>query len=277
MIIYKVTNNLNQQTYVGQTAFSLEKRRAEHEKESLSENRKTVKFHNALLKYGFNNFTWEVIKECDSQEELDYYEDFYIKEFQCLDRDKGYNLKSGGKLGGCYSEEAKQHMGESTKKKWENPEIAEKMLEGLRKGTETVKQKASSNYIEHECPVCHKIFKTKNWNSHKYCSLECANKDLKSTLKNKSELGVKAIKEKYNETQNNRMSLIIEWLKIEENIKTVQNAKLNDLKYLNTLSEYIGVKDPRSLAKVLNVTNKKDSHNKLKEILIKMYAVPSDD
>ena len=122
MIIYKVTNNLNQQTYVGQTTFSLEKRRAEHEKESLSGNRKTVKFHNALLKYGFNNFTWEVIKECNSQEELDYYEDFYIKEFQCLDRDKGYNLKSGGKLGGCYSEEAKQHMGESTKKKWENPE-----------------------------------------------------------------------------------------------------------------------------------------------------------
>lgn len=73
------------------------------------------------------------------------------------------------------------------------------------------------------------------------------------------------------------MSLIVEWLKIEENIKTVQNAKLNDLKYLNALSEYIGVKDPRSLAKVLNVTNKKDSHNKLKEILIKMYAVPSDD
>ena len=168
-------------------------------------------------------------------------------------------------------------MGESTKKKWENPEIAEKMLLGLRKGTETVKQKASENYIEHECPICHKTFRTKNWNSHKYCSLECANQDLKHTLKEKSELGVQVIKEKYSKTQQERFSLILNWLKIKENADIVYNAKLNDLKYLNNLAEYVGIKDPRSLAKVLEVKNKKDTHNKLKEILIKMYAVPSDE
>ena len=151
------------------------------------------------------------------------------------------------------------------------------MLAGLQKGTETIKQKALENYIEHECPVCNKIFKTKNWNSHKYCSLECANKDLKHTLKEKSKLGVLTIKEKYSKTQQNRLSLILEWLSIKENENLVYNAKLNDLKYLNNLAEYVGIKDPRSLAKVLGVKNKKDTHNRLKEILIKMYAVPSDE
>lgn len=276
MIIYKVTNKLNQQVYIGQTKFSLNKRKAEHEKEALSRTRKTVKFHNALLKYGFENFIWEVVRECNSQEELDYYETFYINKLNCLDREKGYNLKSGGKLGGCYSAEAREHMGESTKKKWQDPECAKKMLLGLRKGTETVKQKSIENYIEHECPICHKIFKTKNWNSHIYCSKECSAIALKPTLKEKSELGTKAIREKYKSTKENRYNLILEWLKNKENIDLVNNAKLNDLKYLNSLAEYIGIKDTRSLGKVLDVQYKKDIHNKLKEILIKMYAVPSD-
>lgn len=277
MIVYKVTNKLTNQVYVGQTSFSLEKRRAEHEKEALNTLRKTVKFHNALLKYGFDNFEWETIKECSSQEELDYYEDFYINEYDCLSRDKGYNLKSGGKLGGCYSEEAKQHMGESTKKKWENPECAAMMLEGLRKGTETVKNRALNNFIECECPVCHKIFRTKNWNKHTYCSLDCANKALKPTLLEKSKLATEAIKEKYKETKQERYDLIVKWLSDRDNSNIVENAKLNNLKYLNDLASFIGVKDTRSLGKVLDVTYKKDIHNKLKEILIKMYAVPLDD
>ena len=40
MIIYKVTNKLNGQIYIGQTSKSLEERKLRHEKESLTENRK---------------------------------------------------------------------------------------------------------------------------------------------------------------------------------------------------------------------------------------------
>ena len=69
-------------------------------------------------------------------------------------------------------------MSEATKKKWENPETAEKMRRGLEKATQTWIQKAKENRIEHKCPVCDKIFYTANYNNHKYCSLECANADL---------------------------------------------------------------------------------------------------
>lgn len=78
-----------------------------------------------------------------------------------MDRELGYNLKEGGKIGGCYNEEAKQHIGEKTKERWENPEIAEKMLEGLRKGTETIKNRTLENYIEKVCPNCNQTFKIK--------------------------------------------------------------------------------------------------------------------
>ena len=67
MLIYKVTNNINGQIYIGQTTLSLEQRKYKHEQESRSKYRKTVKFHNALLKYGFSNFTWEILKECNYQ------------------------------------------------------------------------------------------------------------------------------------------------------------------------------------------------------------------
>lgn len=267
MIIYKVTNNLNGQVYIGQTSKTLEERRRKHEKETLTESRKTVKFHNALRKYGFENFTWEVLKECQSQEELDYYEEYYINKYNSLDRESGYNLKHGGKFGGCYSEEAKVNMGEATKKKWADPECSKKMLAGLRRGTETVKQKAEENYIEHICPTCGKSFKTKAWDSHVYCSLECSNKaNIENGICAKNlELANTKNKEKYLSKKEERLHLINKWL--ESNSELVLNAKLNNLRFLDGLCNYIGIKDTRSLGKVLDVKYKKEIIGKLKEII----------
>lgn len=265
MLIYKVTNNLNGCIYIGQTSLTLQQRKYNHEQESLNVYRKSVKFHNALLKYGFNNFTWEVIKECNSQDELDYYEKYYISLYNSCDRQKGYNLKYGGKAGGIFTEEAKENLGRSTKIKWNNPECANKMLAGLRKGTETVKRKALENYIEHICPVCGKTFKTKKWNAHKYCSIQCANEHLKDTLIEKSNLGVLKIKEKYSKTRDSRINLIKEW--VRNNKDVVLNAKLNNLKFLKELSLYIGVKDTRSLGKVLEVKYRKEILGKLLDII----------
>lgn len=265
MLIYKVTNNINGCIYIGQTTLSLEKRKQRHELESRSKKKKTVKFHNALLKYGFDNFTWETIRECDSQEELDYYEKYYIQFYDSCNRVTGYNLKYGGREGGIYTEEAKENLSRSTKLNWENPEYAKRALEGLRKGTETMKERASKNYIEHICPVCGKTFRTKNWDSHTYCSLECANKELKSFLSYKSELGIAKIKEKYSSVKEGRLNLIKEWLSTNED--TVIQAKLNNLKFLNDLAQFIGVKDTRSLGKVLGVKYKKDILLELKNII----------
>lgn len=235
-------------------------------------------FHNALLKYGYENFDWEVLKECSSQEELDYYEDFYIKEFDTLNKDKGYNLKSGGKIGVIFTDEVKAKIGETTKLKWQNEECAAKMKEGLRKGTETVKQRALENFVDFECPHCHKVIKIKPWKakSKKYCSQECAKEAEADERRKFLEKATIKNAEAYAATKDERYALILEWLKIDENLTNVLSCKMNKLGFLTDLCSYIGVKDPRSLAKVLNVSNRKDTVLKLRE-LIKIYAVPSDN
>lgn len=278
MIIYKVTNKINGKVYIGQTIHSLEHRKSGHERDARCQKKTTVKFHNALLKYGYDNFEWEVLKECTSQEELDYYEDFYIKKYNSTDRETGYNLKSGGKLGVVFTDEVKAKIGETTKLKWQNEECAAKMKEGLRKGTETVKLKAMENFVDFECPHCHKIIKVKPWElkSKKYCSQKCANEA--EADKRREFLQKATIKniETYNSIKKERFNLILDWLKLEENQNIVLNCKMNKLTFLNGLCSFIGIKDPRSLAKVLDVSNRKDIVIKLRE-LIKIYADPSDD
>lgn len=209
---------------------------------------------------------------------MDYYERFYINEYNSLNKTKGYNLKSGGKFGSVYSEEEKQRIGEETKLKWQNKECATKMMEGLRKGTETVKQRALENFVDFECPHCHKVIKIKPWEakSKKYCSQECAKEaeaDVRRKFLEKASAKNAGI---YAETKDERFNLILEWLRIDKNVTEVMSCKLNKITFLPELCSYIGVKDPRSLAKVLNVSNRKDTVIKLRE-LIKSYAGPADD
>ena len=54
------------------------------------------KLNNAINKYGSENFTIEVIKECNIYE-LNYYEEYYIKLYNTLSPN-GYNLTSGGSI-----------------------------------------------------------------------------------------------------------------------------------------------------------------------------------
>lgn len=278
MVVYKVTNKINGKVYIGQTIHSLEHRKSGHERDARCEKKTTVAFHNALLKYGYENFDWEVLKECTTQEELDYYEDYYIKEFNTLDREIGYNLKSGGKLGVVFTDDIKAKIGKTSKLKWQNEECAAKMREGLRKGTETCKQKALENFVDFECPYCHSVIRVKPWEakSKKYCSQKCAKEAEANERRKFLEKASKVNAETYASTKEERYNLILEWLKIPENQTIVLGCPMNKLTFLNDLCSYIGVKDPRSLAKVLDVSNRKDTVIKLRE-LIKMYAVPSDD
>lgn len=265
MLIYKVTNNKNGCVYIGQTTLSLKERRYKHEQESLNAYRKTVKFHNALLKHGFENFTWEVIKECNSQEELDYFEKYYIQYYNACDKNKGYNLKYGGRTGGLFTEEAKANLGKSTKKKWKNPECAAKMLAGLRKGTETVKEQAKNNFILHTCPVCGKTFKTKNWNSHIYCTPKCVAIANKDKLLENSRKAALVNHSRYEEARKEKLEIIREWA--IEHKDALSSVKFNNLTLLDELMPLVSVKDYRSLAKILKVTSKRDTVRELINII----------
>ncbi len=97
MIVYKITNLLNGKIYIGQTVQSFEHRisghlsNAKHNGDFLNEN--SIDY--AINKYGWENFHSEVVEICNSQDELNEREKFWIKILNCK-FPFGYNLTGGG-------------------------------------------------------------------------------------------------------------------------------------------------------------------------------------
>ena len=92
MIIYKATNNLTGEIYIGQTSYSLANRKEGHRKSV--DYGSTTHFHNALRKYGIDNFRWQVICICPDIDSLNERERFYIALYNSMNN--GYNRTSGG-------------------------------------------------------------------------------------------------------------------------------------------------------------------------------------
>tara|TARA_R110000822_G_scaffold25364_4_gene76833 strand:- start:4047 stop:4751 length:705 start_codon:yes stop_codon:yes gene_type:complete len=93
MIIYKVTNKINDKSYIGQTIRNLDKRKQSHL--NVVYNNPQFAFHYAIRKYGKENFKWEVLCECDNIDELNEKEKYYIKEYKTFG-ETGYNMTTGG-------------------------------------------------------------------------------------------------------------------------------------------------------------------------------------
>jgi group I intron endonuclease len=92
--IYKITNNLNGKVYIGQTIQNVRERWATHCRKPRSEYEAEMHIKRAILKYGKENFTFEVIDECD-EKQLDEKEVFYISYYNSYK--SGYNSTPGGK------------------------------------------------------------------------------------------------------------------------------------------------------------------------------------
>jgi group I intron endonuclease len=113
MIIYKVTNKINNKCYIGQT-IDLKTRKQHHIKDS--KRGSDYHFHRAMQKYGIDNFEWTVICECKTKEELNEKEMFYIKEFKSNEPEYGYNMTLGGD-GASPNEELRRRLSISGKNK----------------------------------------------------------------------------------------------------------------------------------------------------------------
>lgn len=109
------TNSINGKMYIGQTIFSLRRRKRRHISDTLSK-RDNMYFHNSLRKYGSDNFEWVIIHDdITTIEDLNVLEIFYIKKYNSFG-EFGYNLNTGGN-NALASEETKKRMSESGKGK----------------------------------------------------------------------------------------------------------------------------------------------------------------
>ena len=92
--IYRITNLINGKCYIGQS-INIEKRWKDHQIVATNPNDNGYNYplYKAIRKYGQENFSWEVIEECD-QNLLDEREVFWISYYDSYNN--GYNQTLGG-------------------------------------------------------------------------------------------------------------------------------------------------------------------------------------
>ena len=86
--IYKIENKINSLVYIGQTVRDVQQRWDEHILYSSNS-----KIHKALEEFGIENFSFEIIEQCDNNN-LNEREIYWIKHFNSLQN--GYNSTRGG-------------------------------------------------------------------------------------------------------------------------------------------------------------------------------------
>lgn len=121
-VIYKITNMINQKCYIGYTTTSFQTRMRKHKNDDVKND---IVLGRAISKYGWSNFTCEIIEESEDKEKLLELEKYYIKFFNSK-IPNGYNMTDGGeKLFGennpfyahTHTKETKQALSEKASKR----------------------------------------------------------------------------------------------------------------------------------------------------------------
>lgn len=92
--IYKITNKVNGKIYIGKTCRNIAIRWREHCSKSNQQDKYYL--HNAIHKYGKDNFIIEVIDSTEDENIINDLEKKWIKYYNSQDRKYGYNLTEGG-------------------------------------------------------------------------------------------------------------------------------------------------------------------------------------
>ena len=129
-IIYKYTSPSGK-SYIGQTIHP--ERRVEQHRKMEGNNA----FHSAIKKYGFENFTYEVLVTIDLEDKqelkqkLDYFERFYIRKYHTYENGYNLTLGGGGTIGFSHSvsEETKIKLSEAGKGRVQSEEAKRKIGE----------------------------------------------------------------------------------------------------------------------------------------------------
>ncbi len=166
ILIYKYENNINHKVYIGQTKQTLVERAGKHGQKY----KRCVLFWRAIEKYGWENFTPSILEVVSSYEQANEREQYWISYYDSMNREKGYNLYSGG-LNHEISDEARLHMSIAQKNR---PPISEKTrqkMSEIRKGkfagekhpmygkhlSEITKQKISVKLSDGNNPAARKV------------------------------------------------------------------------------------------------------------------------
>ena|ERR1035437_5672421 len=133
--IYTIHNILNNKIYVGKTN-NIKKRWARHVSNAFSKNNLVKKhIHYAISKYGLDNFVFSIIQSFNNEIDCLLAEIYWIKYFNSMNRDLGYNLTEGGggSSGFKLSQETKDKISKA-KLGTKATEFTKKIMSDKRKG-----------------------------------------------------------------------------------------------------------------------------------------------
>lgn len=118
--IYKITNILNNKVYIGRTKNFI-RRYSQYLYDFQHRRIRTINNYlmSSMEKYGFENFTFEPILICSIQDSL-IFELEYMKNYNSLNRDYGYNLRSDSDGGMITSKETSSKISSRLKKEWKD-------------------------------------------------------------------------------------------------------------------------------------------------------------
>lgn len=113
--IYKISNLQNGMIYIGQT-INIKRRIKEYKYKSRNlESKSKYKIMEEINKYGFENFSFDVIEDNIEDKDLDEREIFWINKLESRNPHIGYNSKEGGR-GGKMIQDSIHKMSDSSRK-----------------------------------------------------------------------------------------------------------------------------------------------------------------
>jgi group I intron endonuclease len=113
--LYIITNVVNKKIYIGQTVSP--KVRWSRHKSDAKYNKGNLHLSNSIIKYGVQNFNFDIIAQCKTLEDSDETEKWLIKHHNATNKDIGYNKSPGGQGKRPMSYETKQKLSASLKGK----------------------------------------------------------------------------------------------------------------------------------------------------------------
>ena len=116
--LYLIINKVNGKHYTGQTSETVGKRWKAHQ--NAAKNGGEYPLYNAIRKYGLENFEIKTLARCDSFEEANHREAYYIKIFKSHVSKYGYNIRLGGS-NAPLCEEHKKKIGDAQRGKKRGP------------------------------------------------------------------------------------------------------------------------------------------------------------
>lgn len=163
-IIYCFTNNVNGKKYIGQ---SISKGNARYNNHNSSyKNPDDCEYesplHRAFRKYGFENFTYEILaQDIENIDLLNQLEIQYIQQYNCQ-IPNGYNIESGGK--NCAKPKTIEHR---KKEIWAQAKLTEEEVIELRKAYQR-KESPTKIYKEKYEDIMHYNSFLNIWSGRRY-------------------------------------------------------------------------------------------------------------